>query len=108
MAQFNCSKCDSQGLEWKEGIGKNTGKKWTAWYCPDCKLMHGMNGMPWGDKGSGGFSRPGASNSKPGPSHNPVQTVNSASNSLEKKVDLILDILRREFPNANDDVEVPF
>jgi hypothetical protein len=50
MARFACGKCGSQDMEHTTGIGKATGKPWQGWKCKDCKQMHNMAGIPWGDK----------------------------------------------------------
>lgn len=89
--------CGNQDLEYKSGISKKTGKKWQGWKCAPCDLMMGMDGIPWGDKGS----KPKATQNAPQvgktaysrPPVNPIST-------LEAKVDKILAILRAEFPSA--------
>lgn len=101
MANFNCSKCGSQSLEWKEGVSKTTGNRWTAWNCPDCKIMHGMNGKPWAAKGSKPNFAPRASNSEIQPSYNPVQTAsddmfNRILAQINTKLDKIISLLGKE------------
>lgn len=100
MAQ--CSKCGNQDLEFKEGTGKATGKPWKAWYCPTCKLMHGMNGIPWGDK----------TKAKPmTPQQAILSPPSNSSNSIEKKLDMILEILHDNFgqkPEYIKDDSTPF
>jgi len=93
MAQFNCSGCDSQDLEWKEGVSKTTHKPWKAWFCKTCKIMHGMDGRPWGDKGFAPKVATGASYApKTAPvDHGSDANITRALEAINKKLDLILE-----------------
>jgi hypothetical protein len=97
-----CS-CGNQDLTYKSGISKTSGKKWQGWKCEKCDIMYGMNGMPWGDK-------PKAPVGNFQPSRQAPQIT--TSNSVEKKLDAILAILKENFPPLKDEViseeESPF
>lgn len=84
----NCSKCGNQDMEWKEGVGKSTGKPWKAWFCKPCKLMHGMNGQPWGDKSAAPKPTGNAESTKY--SHQEDDIINKGFANINKKLDLIL------------------
>ena len=64
-----CPKCGNQGVEYKNGISKKTGKKWQAYKCTPCDVMIGMDGVIWGDK--------------PKSNGNPAQAQNRADQLLE-------------------------
>ena len=89
---MDCPKCHSQDTEYKSGMSKKTGKKWQGYKCVPCDVMIGMNGMVWGD-------------TPKSPNGNPPQ-----SNSLEKKVDEILAILKANFKQGTtiEKDEAPF
>lgn len=76
-----CAKCGNQDMEYKSGIGK-TGKQWQGYKCSQCKTMHGMNGIPWGEK--------------PKQTYHPdvPQSRTIPQNPIEKKLDLIISMLK--------------
>ncbi len=84
--------CGNQDLTYKTGTSKKTGKKWQGWKCEPCDLMMGMNGVPWGARAS-----PPPQN---GPKTSPI------ASSLEAKVDRILAILKNNFPDPKNKLEV--
>ena len=86
-----CGTCGSQSTTFKEGVSKKTGRAWKAYDCNDCK---NEKGYP---------TRTFASN--------PKRTTATTSNSLEKKVDKILAILKANFKDvtsSSEDEGTPF
>src|SRR3990167_8491290 len=69
-----CKKCGSQSTTFKEGKSKKTGAPWKANKCDDCGEMNWVF-IPKSPNGKSGNS-----------------------DSLEKKVDMILAILKQNFP----------
>lgn len=89
-AQCNCG---NQDLTYKSGTSKATGKQWQGWKCEPCDIMYGMDGKPWGAKGSKPNYAKKPSNTFSRPSGNAAQP----QISIEKKLDEILEILHENF-----------
>lgn len=83
-----CAKCGSQAMDHMSGVSKTTGKPWQGWKCTQCKTMHGMNGIPWADKGS----KPQTFQQTYQPEAQ--QSFKPPVNIVEKKLDVIISMLK--------------